>query len=360
MKTYRVGIIGLGRMGSTIDDERPDDLPFSIATSCRASPHLKLAAGCDLLADRREAFTARHSVKAVYADFHEMLAQEELDLVAICTPASGLQKPSREAPEAEFRGDSHADLAVAVSNAGIPMIYLEKAMASSMTRADEVRDACSKNRTILNTGVTRRFHATYHAVRDAVADGIIGEPVAAVHFAPSSLMHGHIHSIDTLSFLLGDPPIRRVRGDLQPIDLVFACDQIPFDPKATYTLEFDNGVFATTIPAGGFEFEVLGSNGSMRVINNGTGIRLRTKQGRKGVRPAWIETPFPEPEPSSAVVRCLEDLVRAHESGQPSLGNAAFTHHITEACIGVAESHRANSRWVDLPMTNRDLYIFHI
>lgn len=80
----------------------------------------ELTAGCDLLADRREAFTTRHGVKAVYADFHEMLAQEELDLVAICTPASGLQKPLREAPEAEFRGDSRADLAVAVSNAGNP------------------------------------------------------------------------------------------------------------------------------------------------------------------------------------------------------------------------------------------------
>ena len=240
------------------------------------------------------------------------------------------------------------------------MIYLEKAMASSMARADKVCDACSKNRTILNTGVTRRFHATYHAVRDAVADDIIGEPVAAVHFSPSSLMHGHIHSIDMLSFLLFDPPIGCVSGDFQPTDLAFSGDQIPFDPMATYTLEFDNGVFATTIPAGeGGEFEVFGSNGAMRVINNGTGIRLRTKQEMKGVRPTWIKTPFPEPEPSSAVVRCLENLVRAHESGQPSLGNVALTHHITKACIGVSESHRINATWIDLPIINRDLYIFH-
>ena len=44
---------------------------------------------------------------------------------------------------------------------------------------------------------------SYHAVRRAIAEGEIGEPKAAIHYAASSLMHGHIHSIDTLSFLSG-------------------------------------------------------------------------------------------------------------------------------------------------------------
>ena len=63
-----------------------------------------------------------------------MIRREEPDLVAICTAAC-LPKPAREAPDASFRGDSHADLAVAVADMGVPMIYLEKAMASSMERA---------------------------------------------------------------------------------------------------------------------------------------------------------------------------------------------------------------------------------
>ena len=60
------------------------------------------------------------------------------------------------------------------------------------------------------------------------------------------------------------------------------------------------------------------------------------------------------------VVNVLEDLVSAYESGRPSLGNIDITHHITEACLAVAESHRRGGEWVSLPITNRDLYVFHV
>ena len=31
-----------------------------------------------------------------------------------------------------------------------------------------------------------------------------------------------------------------------------------------------------------------------------------------------------------------------------------------EACFAIAESHRQNGAWVDLPLTDRDLYIHHV
>ena len=119
MKSYRVGIIGLGRMGSTIDDEGHSLLPYSIAASCRASDHLDIAAGCDLHAEKREAFKDRWGVEALYDDCMEMVRQEQPDIVAVCTTASGLPKPAREAPDTGFRGDSHAELSVALANAGV-------------------------------------------------------------------------------------------------------------------------------------------------------------------------------------------------------------------------------------------------
>jgi hypothetical protein len=33
---------------------------------------------------------------------------------------------------------------------------------------------------------------------------------------------------------------------------------------------------------------------------------------------------------------------------------------IVEACIAVAESHRRGGAWVELPLAQRDLYIFHV
>ena len=57
---------------------------------------------------------------------------------------------------------------------------------------------------------------------------------------------------------------------------------------------------------------------------------------------------------------CLEDLVAARESGQPTRGHIGITHHITEATIAVAESHRRGNAWIELPLKERDLYIFHV
>ncbi len=364
MKTYRVGIIGLGRMGSTIDDEGHTPLPYSVAAACRASERLEIAAGCDLRSERREDFARRWGVHALYEDFREMVRKERPDIVAVCTTASGLQKPAREAPDASFRGDSHAELSVALAELGVPMLYVEKAMASSMAAADEIHDAVLKNGTVFNTGVLRRFDNRYGVVRDAVLRGDVGEPSAAIHYARSSLMHGHIHSIDTLSWLIGDPVIRSVRGEIDPRDYVIEGDHIPYDPIATYELEFENGVRAWSIPAAGWEYEIIGTEGTIRSLNNGAGASLRRapldgRDDRKG-RSAWEEAPFEFVTPESTVVACLEDLVLAYETGDQSLGHVEIAHHITEACIAVAESHRLDGTWVDLPLANRDLYIWHV
>ena len=358
MQKHTVAIIGLGRMGSTIDDEGHGDVPYSVAAATRASERLELVAGADLLPDKRDAFQSRWGT-AVYEDFRDMIRREKPDLVAICTAAC-LPKPAREAPDANFRGDSHADLAVAVADLGVPMIYLEKAMASSMERADEIRDAVKRNNTLFNTGVLRRFDNRYEVVKDAVAAGQVGEVRTVIHYASSSLMHGHIHSIDTVSYLIGDPAIEAVRGELLPHGLQVEGNHIPSDPLATYQLRFANGVEAWSIPTAPWEFEVIGSEGAIRSCNNGASVLLRqpgTVQGRNAL---WEEVPVDPVTPRSTTQCCLEDLATAHESGQPSRGHIDVTHHITEATIAVAESHCQGGAWVELPLPSRDLYIFHV
>jgi predicted dehydrogenase len=354
LSTYRVAIIGLGRMGSTIDDEGHSPLPYSIAAATGASDRLELVAGCDVDGDKRAAFTERWDIGAVYEDFRQMVAQEQPDLVAVCTRAAGTD--NREAPDASYRVDLHADLTVALAQLQVPMLYVEKAMACSMRRADEIRDAVQAHGTVINTGVLRRFDNRYDVVRDAVLAGTIGEPKAVVHYAASSLLHGHIHSIDTVSWLLGDPAITHVRGELDPPDYVIEGGHIPYDPRATYQLRFEGGVDAWTIPASYWEFEVIGTEGAVRSLNNGSGSSLRVAQEGRG----WQEIGLPNVEPASTAVCCLEDLVTAHETATPSRGHIDVTHHITEACLAVAESHRHGNSWVELPGVDRDLYVFHV
>ena len=102
-----------------------------------------------------------------------------------------------------------------------------------MAKADAVRDACHKNGTLYNSGLLRRFNNQNHMIRKRIEDGDIGEVGGAVHLGRSSLMHGHIHSIDTLSYLLGDPKVTAVRGDLLPRDLKIEDNRLDADPDST-------------------------------------------------------------------------------------------------------------------------------
>ena len=202
MKTYRVAIIGLGRMGSTIDDEHPQNSPYSIAAACQASDRLRVIAGADIDAEKRTAFQTRWGVNDVYEDYDVMIRETAPDLVAICT-----------------RGHLHAEMAAKTAEAGVKMIFCEKAIACSMQEADRVLTAVQASQSLFNTGVLRRYNARYHHARGLIEQGAIGEPQYAVHYAATNLLHGHIHSLDTLSFLLGDPQIESVWGRIIPTRL---------------------------------------------------------------------------------------------------------------------------------------------
>ena len=60
MSTYRAGVIGLGRMGSTFDDEITQGgslfLPYCHAPSYQASPKVELVAGADLHTEQGSIF----------------------------------------------------------------------------------------------------------------------------------------------------------------------------------------------------------------------------------------------------------------------------------------------------------------
>lgn len=338
---YRVAVIGLGRMGSTIDNELPAGSPaYSVSAAVNASDRLELVAGADIDPAKRAAYTERWGVNALYADYRTMIRQEKPDLVAICT-----------------KGVLHAEMAVAVAEENVPMIFCEKAIACSMQEADAVLEAVDGRNIPFNTGVLRRFNRTYHKAREIIASGEIGEVRAAVHYAATNLLHGHIHSLDTLSFLLGDPKVISVSGELSPRDLKIENNRLDKDPNGIFQVTFENGVEATSVPAGPWEFEVLGTLGTVRVLNNGGGLTLR--KGTPEKRHSFADVEVVTPPTHSTTQFCLEDLVGAYEEKRPTLGNVQICHHLTEVCFAIAESHRQGRR-ITLPLENRHLYIFHV
>jgi len=347
VRTYRVGIIGLGRMGSTICDEivgyEAFRLPYSIAGACRVSDRLQLACGADLLADKRAAFSERWGCEALYEDFSEMIRQERPDLVAICTKA-----------------ENHAELAVAVADLKTPMMYLEKAMACSMVEADAVRDAIDRNGTVFNTGVLRRFGDHYGAMREVIAQGKIGTPRAVIQMSGGSLLHSNIHAVDFAMFMLGEPRAVRVRGELSPLGTQIVNNRLDHDPSAVYQVQFEDGSEAWQVPHGNYDVRVIGTEGIIDAMNNGMDFSWRQPEqpARKWAR--YVQEPLDIRIEKSATVLCLEDLVDAYETGRPTLNHIGIAHHSTDVCLAVAESHRLGGAWVELPLQNRELYVYHV
>lgn len=348
MTKYRAAIIGLGRMGSTIDREivgHPSFVPpMSIAGGLTEMENVDLVAGCDLVEERRTAFQEKWGVEAVYEDFQEMLAKEAPDLVAICTKA-----------------ENHAELTVAVAETGVRMIFCEKAIACSMKEADAVLAACQKGNVAFNTGVLRRFDEQYHGLRKVIADGEIGDVQGGVHHARSSLLHGHIHSVDTLLYLLGDPKAVSVWGELWPRDTDLASNRLDHDPSAIYQVELEGGLEIWTIPCGQWDFDIYGTEGVAKAMNNGGDWAVRKRQPIGDTKFTRIaEVDFVPPPHISSTIWLLQDIVNAHEQGKATLGNVEITHHATEICLAVAESRRQGGKRISLPLENRELYVFHV
>ena len=74
MEKTRVGIIGTGNI-SNAHMEGYNALLDSV----------ELAACCDLEREKAEAYAKRYGFAKVYTDYNEMLANEKLDAVSVCT-----------------------------------------------------------------------------------------------------------------------------------------------------------------------------------------------------------------------------------------------------------------------------------
>jgi predicted dehydrogenase len=71
----RVGVIGLGYIGSAADEHLQDDLGLTHASAYQALPGANLVAGADPAPERRSAFIKARKA-AAYEDYKEMLERE--------------------------------------------------------------------------------------------------------------------------------------------------------------------------------------------------------------------------------------------------------------------------------------------
>ena len=273
MAKVRWGLIGCG----DISRKR-------VAPALRDSPLCELVAVSRAKAELAELFASEFGARRWYADWRELLLDQEIDAVYVATPVH-----------------LHADQTIAAAEAG-KHVLCEKPMALGVAECDRMIAACSANDVRLGVAYYRHFYPVVRRVKELIDSGELGVPIVAQVNAfewfdpkPSDARSWLIekklsgggpmfdfgcHRIEVLLDLFG--PVTDVKATLT--NTLFNREVEDF---ATAVFRFEHGMCATlTVTHAAHEpqdtFDLFCSRGSIHVpvLNQGT-MRLLTSDGER-------------------------------------------------------------------------------
>ena len=135
MSTYRIAIIGTGRVGYQFSFS---DLPDNHAAAVVQHPSCELAAGVNRGREKLDAFGERFGVAALYHDYRQMLAEVQPDICIVAT-----------------HPELHAEMVtVCAQAASTRAIICEKPMALSLEECDQMIAACQAEDVLLQINHT--------------------------------------------------------------------------------------------------------------------------------------------------------------------------------------------------------------
>ena len=257
--SYRVGIIGLGRIAYLMEEDPLRPKPCTHAGAWQAHGQTAVVAACDTSPQRREAFRARFPGARLYADYEEMLAREALDIVSIAAYAT-----------------ERCDMVVAAAEAGVKGIWCEKAMASSLAEARRMSEALSRSGTQMVVSYMRRWDGRCRAVKKLLDEGAIGRLESInLHFS-GNMLHTGTHAFDLVRMFAGEAATVQawLQGEgarPEQSGYRFGGEIIDQDAGGFALIELENGV-RVAVHGGDkryfrFELELLGEEGMIRVGN---------------------------------------------------------------------------------------------
>ena len=145
-KKVNIGVIGAGSIGSVHTEAYG-----------RIADVANVVALCDILPDKLAEKAKRHSIGKTYTDYHDLLADPEIEAVSVCVPNC-----------------VHAPIAIDALKAG-KHVMLEKPMSLSAKLAQDIVDARDASGKILQVGMVRRQENEVAIVKKMIDDGRLGE-----------------------------------------------------------------------------------------------------------------------------------------------------------------------------------------
>ena len=339
---YRAGIIGLGFVGAgdqvsgDVLGQRVENLDGYHFEAYNKHPRTEIVCGSSRDAGRRERFEARSSAR-VYPDWREMIRSHDLDIVSIATYTP-----------------VHAEMTVACAEKGIPVIYCEKPISSSLIEAERMVDACSAAGSLLVINHNRRFNPNFRRLRSFIAQGGLGNLISISLRWPSGRL-GNIgtHIFDALLMLSGQAPAA-VSGTLDLSDHPDCRGGDFDDPGGWGLIRLENGCMVTVDAANRAKcpmtIEIQGTEGTACV----NGREVTAAIGNK--TELWPD----ETGNRSSMDTAVDEIVDWLDNRAAGAPVSAFSYDPSEAVrtleiiTAFHVSHARSSAWADLPLKNMD------
>lgn len=255
MKKIKLGIIGAGRIGKM----HAENLVYL--------PGVTVKSISDIQSDGLTEWASLIGIEQVTANYQDILNDEEIDAVLICSPTN-----------------THLQIIKDAASAG-KHIFCEKPISYSSEESKEALLAVEENGVKFQVGFNRRFDANFKKVHDSVKQGTIGDPhivrITSRDPAPppaeyiknsgGMFMDMSIHDFDIARYVTGSEVTEVYVQGAGLIDSVFA--EYGDVDTAIISLKFESGAVGVIDNSRkavyGYDqrVEVFGSKGSIAIKN---------------------------------------------------------------------------------------------
>lgn len=174
MGKLRAGIVGFGGMGQRHFRAYED-------TNC------EVTAICEFQTERVIEQLPNFPREQIYSCYKEFLKNENLDILSVVS-----------------NGPTHAEIVMAAAERGVPRVFCEKPMATSLVEAERLIETVERTNVRVAVNHLRRWNAEYRKLIAIIKKGVLGE-IRHIYFQSGSTGLGNfvIHAFDLMRYLSG-------------------------------------------------------------------------------------------------------------------------------------------------------------
>jgi predicted dehydrogenase len=289
--SYRAALIGCGRMGHEF---LKDPLIKGVCTHAEAyyrHSDIDFVAVCDVDIAKARACAKRWLVKGVYSNVVDLIKNEKIQIVSICTPDS-----------------THAEIIeMFLGTLDIKAIFVEKPISLDLGSAEKIVQIAASRNIVLLVNYTRRYAPGFQAMKQWVNDKKIGDIQSVSGVYTKGVFHNGTHWLDLARWILGD--ITAVQGFGNMLS-------ITEDPTLDGWVQFKSGVTGflhglDEVCFTLFEMDIIGTLGRIRIYDSGHNIdtyTLADSSYNTGYRTV-LKTQTKSGELTLAIENAVKDIV---------------------------------------------------